>query len=82
MPQVVLAVLIGVALFWAGMKVLRKIARGVPGPPPEGEMRKVNLRYRCSLCGAELRMTLAADEDPDPPRHCQEEMQYVAPVDE
>jgi DNA-directed RNA polymerase subunit RPC12/RpoP len=44
-------------------------------------MRKVNLRYRCTLCGAEMRMTLAADEDPDPPRHCQEEMSVVAPIE-
>jgi hypothetical protein len=81
MVQTVLAVLFGVVLFWIGFRILRALARPMPGPPPAGEMRKVNLRYRCTLCGAEMRMTLAADEDPDPPRHCQEEMSVVAPIE-
>jgi DNA-directed RNA polymerase subunit RPC12/RpoP len=81
MPQVLLAVLFGLAIFWLGMKTLRGLARPMPVPPPAGEMRKVNLRYRCSLCGAEVRMTLSPDEDPDPPRHCQEEMTVVAPIE-
>ena len=46
-----------------------------------GEMRKVDLRYSCSICGAIVRMTLAADEDPEPPRHCQDEMQLVTPIE-
>lgn len=81
MVQLVVAVLVAVVLFWIGMKMLRGLAQPMPGPPPAGEMRKVNLRYRCTLCGAEVRMTLAADEDPPPPRHCQEDMSVVAPID-
>jgi hypothetical protein len=81
MVQGVLAVLLGLAVFWVGIKILRGLARPMPGPPPAGEMRKVNLRFRCTLCGAEARMTLAADEDPDPPRHCQEDMSVVAPIE-
>jgi len=42
----------------------------------------VNLRYRCSICGAEVRMTQATEELPDPPRHCQEDMDLVAPPTE
>jgi hypothetical protein len=80
MLRVVLAVLFGGGTLWIGVKLLRGLARPLPGPPPAGEMRKVNLRYRCTLCGTELKMTLAADEDPDPPRHCQEDMQLVAPL--
>ena len=34
--------------------------------------------YRCDICGAELRMTLANDEQPEPPRHCMEEMVLLA----
>jgi hypothetical protein len=64
------------------MAMLRGLSRPMPEPPPPGEMRKVNLRYRCSICGAEARLTLATDEDPDPPRHCQEEMQLVTPIDD
>jgi hypothetical protein len=47
-------------------------------PPPAGEMRRVNLRYRCSICAAEVKMTQAAEDLPPPPRHCQEDMDLVA----
>ena len=46
----------------------------------DGEMRKVNVKYRCSVCGLEMKMTLAPDEDPPPPRHCLEDMDLVAPM--
>jgi hypothetical protein len=49
-------------------------------PPPAGELRKVNVRYRCSVCGLEIKLTLAPDEDPPPPRHCLEDMDVVAPL--
>ena len=75
--------LVGVAMFFVIMKVglfvLRTLARPLPEPPPSGEMRKVSLRYRCSNCGMELKMTAAPDEDPPPPRHCLEDMNLVAP---
>jgi len=28
----------------------------------------------------ELRMVMAPDEDPPPPKHCLEEMEFVAPI--
>jgi len=34
--------------------------------------------YRCSICGTELRMTAANDQVPEPPRHCQDDMDLVA----
>ncbi len=63
-----------------GFKIIGGMARPVPEPPPEGELRRVNLRYRCSVCGAEMKMMKAANEDPVPPRHCMDEMDLVAPV--
>jgi hypothetical protein len=70
-------------LIWKlGTSVLGAFARPVH-VPEAGELRKVNLRYRCSVCGAEVRMTSAADDLPEPPRHCMEEMEPVAlPFDE
>jgi hypothetical protein len=74
------AVVIGAVIWKVGIAMLRGVTTPLPAPPPAGEMRKVNLRYRCSICGVELKMTLANDELPDPPRHCQEDMDLVAPV--
>jgi threonine dehydrogenase-like Zn-dependent dehydrogenase len=68
-------------LIWkAGRAMLGGLVRPIPEPPPPGELRKVKITYRCSICGTEVRMTVANDEVPDPPRHCQDEMELVAPV--
>jgi hypothetical protein len=79
--KIVIAVLVAFVLLRAGFGMLGSFARPVPEPPAPGEMRKVDLRYRCSLCGAEVRMTAAAEELPAPPRHCQEDMDLVAPIE-
>ncbi|HET7486337.1 MAG TPA: hypothetical protein VFJ85_00310 [Acidimicrobiales bacterium] len=78
MFRLLVAVLLGVLIFRAGLGVLRLLARPQPAPPPAGELRRVNLRFRCPTCGVELKMTAAPDEDPPPPRHCMEDMQLVA----
>ena len=75
------AVLVAFAVWRIGAGALRSVTTPLPAPPPAGELRKVNLRYRCSVCGMELRLTMADEEEPDPPRHCQEEMDLVAPVE-
>lgn len=67
-------------IFAAGMTLLGGLARPVPEPPPAGELRKVKIMFRCSLCGTEVRMTIAPDEEPQPPRHCMEDMELVAPT--
>ncbi|MFN0025719.1 MAG: hypothetical protein ACKV2O_00845 [Acidimicrobiales bacterium] len=63
-----------------GFATIGAFARPVPEPPPAGELRRVRLNYRCTLCGTEVRMTTANDEAPAAPRHCMEEMEYLAPV--
>lgn len=80
MIRLVVGVVMFLVIMRLGLFVLRALARPLPGPPPAGEMRRVNLRYRCASCGVELKMTAAPDEDPAPPRHCMEDMQLVAPV--
>ena len=75
------AVLLGLVIFKVGLAVLRSLATPLPAPPPPGEMRRVRLMYRCSICGTEVRMTLATEELPEPPRHCQEDMELIAPID-
>ena len=79
--KIAIAVVAAYTLWRIGLAMLANLARGVPEPPPPGELRKINLQYRCSLCGAELRMTRASEELPPPPRHCQEDMDLVAPID-
>ena len=80
MIRLLVAVGMFLVIMRLGLVVLRALARPLPGPPPAGEMRRVNLRYRCPSCGVELKMTTAPEADPAPPRHCMEEMQLVAPV--
>ena len=75
------AIVVTVVVAKIGLGMLRSVTTPLPPPPPEGELRKVDLRYRCSVCGMEIRLTKASEEDPEPPRHCQEDMDLVAPVD-
>ncbi len=79
--KVLIAVVIAYAVLRLGLAMLRNLARPLPEPPDPGILRKVKIEYRCSICGAEVRMTVAPDEDPEPPRHCQDEMDLVAPIE-
>jgi DNA-directed RNA polymerase subunit RPC12/RpoP len=73
--KIALAVAVAMFIFRLGLTVLRMLATPIPEPPPAGELRKVKLQYRCSLCGTEVRMTVAPDEAPVPPRHCMDDME-------
>lgn len=79
-------VLVAAAVAWMilriGVVMLGGMARPIPEPPPVGELRKVKIAYRCEICGAEVRMTVAPDQDPEPPRHCQDDMTLMTPVDD
>jgi len=71
----------GALILKAGFAILGSMAQPIPEPPPAGELRKVKIEYRCEICGSELRMTVANDEMPDPPRHCLEDMVLIVPVE-
>jgi len=65
-----------------GLSMLRGLAEPIPEPPPAGELRKVKIMYRCTICGTEVRMSVSPNEEPEPPRHCLEDMDLVAPIDD
>ena len=79
--RTLVAVLVAAGLVRLGYAMISSLAQPVPEPPDPGELRKVKIMYRCSICGAEVRMTVAPQEDPEPPRHCLEDMELVAPID-
>jgi CRISPR/Cas system-associated protein Cas10 (large subunit of type III CRISPR-Cas system) len=79
--SVLVAVVAAAVIFRVGLGMLRGLARPIPEPPPPGELRKVKIMYRCSICGTEVRMTAATNEMPEAPRHCLEEMDLVAPIE-
>lgn len=79
--RVLIAVAAAMVMLRIGFAMLRGLGSPPPEPPPSGELRKVRLEYRCGICGSEVRMTSAPDEDPPPPRHCLEDMDLVAPVE-
>ena len=76
--KILVAIAVAIVLLRMGLAGLRTLATPLPEPPPVGELRKVKLQYRCSLCGTEVRMTVATDESPDPPRHCMDDMELMA----
>jgi hypothetical protein len=79
----VLKLIVGLVAFLVilrvGVFVLRALGTPVP-VPDEGELRRVNLRYLCTICGAEVKMTKAGEDLPPPPRHCMEDMQLMSPA--
>lgn len=80
--SIVVAAGVAFLLFRLGIAMIRGMVRPMPEPPPPGELRRVKLRYRCPVCGMELRITSAANEDPVPPRHCMDEMDLVSTGDD
>lgn len=69
-------------IFTIGMTILGGLAQPIPEPPPPGELRKVRMTYRCDICGTEVRMMTSPTEDPEPPRHCQDEMRLTATIED
>lgn len=74
----VFALLLGLTIFRVGWFFLQSFATPPPPPPDPGTLRKVKLVYRCPTCGTEVRMTAAVTEEPEPPRHCMEDMELIS----
>ena len=79
--SIVVAIIAGYVILRLGFSIFRLLATPLPEPPPAGELRKVKLNFRCSTCGSEVRMTVATDEHPDPPRHCMTVMDLLRQVE-
>ena len=75
--KLLIAIVAAALILRIGLAFLRGLAQPRPEPPPAGELRRVKIMYRCSLCGTEVRMTVATNQEPEPPRHCMEDMDLV-----
>ena len=72
---VALVAIVAIYVVLAGMIAKFKVA-----PPEEidpDSVVAVDVKFRCIVCGAEVTMTAAQDEDPEPPRHCREDMLLI-----
>jgi hypothetical protein len=68
------ALVVALVVYVTGASMIAKLKSGPPPEPDPDDVRPVNLRFRCLVCGAEVVMTAAQGDDPDPPRHCREDM--------
>jgi hypothetical protein len=78
--RIVLAVAVALVVYVIGASMLRKFQVAPPEEPDPEDIQPVDLHFRCIVCGAEVTMT-AAQEDPEPPRHCREDMVLVTGPD-
>ena len=78
--RIVLGVVVALTIYVIGASMLRKFHVAPPEEPDPEDIQPVDLHFRCIVCGAEVTMT-AAQEDPEPPRHCREDMVLVTGPD-
>lgn len=75
--EFVIAIAIGVAIIAFTVWVIRMLLIPQPEDPDPDAVREVAVDYRCAICGMRLTITHAQDTDPEPPRHCREDMVEV-----
>jgi hypothetical protein len=77
----VVRVLIGlvgaVTIYVIGAALLRKFTIEPEPEPDPTQLTAVDVEFRCSICGTTVVMTAAQGDDPEPPRHCREDMVRV-----
>jgi hypothetical protein len=74
---VVVAIIVGLAIFVGTIAIVRMIANGPPPEPNPESVNEVEADYRCSICGMRLTVTHQQDAAPEPPKHCREVMDPV-----
>ena len=81
MAGLVVRVLVGlggaVAIYVIVAALLRKFTIEPEPEPDPADLRPVDVEFRCSICGTTVVMTAAQGDDPEPPRHCREDMVRV-----
>ena len=77
MLDVLIAIAIAVVVLAGAWWVVRYLASAPPADPDPADAIEVAIDYRCTSCGLRLTVTRARGQDPDPPRHCMEDMEPV-----
>ncbi len=76
--RVAITLLAIVGIYVLGAGALAKFKIAPPAEPDPDQVVPVDLRFRCTVCGAEVVMTAAqADVEIDAPRHCREDMVLI-----
>ena len=74
--NIIIALAIGLAIWTVLMAIIRAVANPPPDVDPDDVVETLR-RFRCSLCGTQVTMTVTNVSEPRPPRHCREEMDEV-----
>lgn len=81
MAGTILRVLLGLAgavtIYVIGAALLRKFKIEPEAEPDPSQLRPVEVEFRCAVCGTTVVMTAAPGDEPEPPRHCREDMLRV-----
>lgn len=73
--SILIGIALGIAFYILFAGLLRKFWIALPAEPNPEDIEPVDLHYRCSVCGAEVTMTMAPNSiEVDAPRHCREDM--------
>ena len=75
--RVVLGLIGAVTIYVIGAALLRKFKIEPEPEPDPSQLRPVEVEFRCTVCGTTVVMTAASGDDPEPPRHCREDMVRV-----
>jgi len=75
--RIVLGIAVALTIYVIGAGMLRKFHVAPPEEPDPDDIKPVNLKFRCIVCGAEVTMTAAQGDDPEAPRHCREDMVLI-----
>ena len=74
---ILLAVVMGVAIYAAAKWAINLLATPPPPEPDPEDVHEIEVDYRCTLCGLQLTVTAAQDGELAAPKHCREEMDVV-----